>query len=433
MRKFIAISTALLLMAGCEHKSGKTVENTSVKAPQRHQKVCSSDTPLAKVGNETITVAYYKGIEKTIPKWALEKFYSGEEGKKKILQKIVDRRLIVLYEENKGLFDKPEIKDRFERFEIHQLALRYLNSQIKDYSVTDKEVEEAIKKYYKGKKVTPMEKHFIKMDLEAQKLQKLRDEAFKEVQKQIQFRKVNLKNLSDNTVVAVYNGKEIRYSDVKPLVRNSVTEDSLKNAVTYYVLYLKALDKGMDKEPDFASLINRMKENKAVRAFERELAPKIKVSDEEIKKYYEEHKSEMKTPAQAYVIIYQFKDKEKAKKVLDLINKGKSPQEAIPPEIFKTSKMWRVMSTDVGKIPVATLVFEEKQDKAIVELPNGTTLLAIVKKRIPPKPIPYGDAYSSIKRTLLRKKFEETANKMLSEMKKKYGVTYYYNNLDCVM
>lgn len=432
MRKLIAVSTALLLLAGCGHKTEK---KTSESAPTRttQQKVCNANTPLAKVGDKTITVAYYKEIEKTIPQWALKKFYSGKEGKKELLQKIVDRQLIVLYEKDKGLFDTPEIKNRFKRFEMQQLAMRYLNSQIKDYTVTDKEVEEAIKKYYKGKKVSPMEKRFIKMNLEAQKFQKLRNEAFNKVQKEIQFKKVDLKKLNDNTVVAVYNGREIRYSDVKPLMGKTVTEDSLKKAITYYVLYLKALEKGMDKEPEFASLVNRMKEDAAVRAFEKELMAKVKVSDNEIKKYYEEHKSEMKMPEQAQVVIYQFANKEEAKKALDLIKKGKSPKEAIPPEVFKTGRKWKVLASDVGKNPVATLVFENKQDKAVVEMPNGLTLLVIVEKRIPPKQIPYGDAYGSIKRMLSHQKFQEVADQMLKEMKKKYGVTYYYNNLDCVM
>ena len=434
MRKLIAVSTALLILAGCGHKAEKkTSENAPARTPQQQQKVCSSNTPLAKVGNKTITVAYYKEIEKTIPEWALKKFYSGKEGKKELLQKIVDRQLIVLYEKDKGLFNKPEVKNRFKRFEMQQLALRYLNSQVKDYKVTDKEVEEAIKKYYKGKKVSPMEKRFIRMNLEAQKFQKLRNEAFKKVEDQIKFKKVNLKKLTDNTVVAVYNGKEIRYSDVKPLLGKVITEDSLKRAVTYYVLYLKALEKGMDKEPDFVSLVNRMKENEAVMAFEKELMAKVKVPDSEIKKYYEEHKDQMKMPEQAQVAIYRFDSKKEAQKALNLIKKGKSPKEAIPPQIFKMGKEIKVLASNVGRDPIATLVFENKQKEAVVVMPNGLTLLVIVEKKIPPKQISYGDAYSSIKRMLSHQKFQEVADQMLREMKKKYGVTYYYNNLDCVM
>ena len=433
MKKLLALTTAFFLLTSCGHKNKENTQKENLKKPTvTSRQVCSQDTPLAKVGDKTITLSYYKEIENTIPKWALDKFYGGPEGRKRLLEKIVDRQLILRYEKDKGYFDRPDVKKRFESFVIRQLGGRYLNSQVKDFKVSEKEVEEFIKKHYKNKKISPMEKSFIKMNLEAQKFEKQRQEALAKVQSKISFEKVDLKHLKDNTLLATYEGKKIYFKDVKPLLGKKVTKDSLKDAVTDYVLYLLALQAGIDKSSSYQALINRMMEDAAVSAFEKEVLSKIKISDSEIKKYYEEHKKEMKMPASAQVVIYQFKNKEEAKKALALIEKGEPVKNAVPPTVLATAKRWTVLSTDVGRNPVATLVFENKKDRSIVEMPNGTVILVIVEKRTPEKPMLYGDAYEPIKRKLMQQKFEKVADEILGNLKKKYGVQIFDKNLNCL-
>ena len=65
-------------------------------------------------------------------------------------------------------------------------------------------------------------------------------------------------------------------------------------------------------------------------------------------------------------------------------------------------------------------------------MPDGRTLLIIVKKRYPSKILLYGDAYSKIKRMLITEKARKLAEEEIEKLKEKYGVKVFKENLKCV-
>ena len=60
-------------------------------------------------------------------------------------------------------------------------------------------------------------------------------------------------------------------------------------------------------------------------------------------------------------------------------------------------------------------------------------MLVVVKRRFPPRPILYGDAYSFIKDRLLMERMERIAEEELKKLRTKYGVVYFNENLDCLV
>jgi len=381
-------------------------------------KVCTPETPLVKVGDRVITVGYYEKVREGLPTPLRKKFHSGRE----LLKNIVDRQLILLDSLERGIFEKPEIKEKVERFKIGHLAYRFLNSKVGDFSVSDREVEEFIKKHYAKKEVTPQLKRKVKANLEARKFQKERQKVIDRAKAEVSF--VNKKATSPDDPVALYKGEKIYLKDLLPLLGKSPTPKRLERAVLEYVLYRKALEEGLEKGEDFQASYNRFLSDIAVEEFRKRVLSSVKVTDEEVKDYYEKHKGIFRRPPSAEVVIYEFDSKEKAERALKA---GK-----LPADILKKGKSWKVTAEDVNDNPVSALVFKEGKDRGIVPLPDGRALLVLVKKRFPERELLYGDAYPLIKRELTAQRAEKIAREELKRLKEKFGVTYYEGNLDCI-
>lgn len=379
---------------------------------------CNPDTPLLKIDGRTVDYSYFRYVESTIPQWAMKKYYSGVKGREELLQKILERQLIFQSYKDKGFFDRPEIREHVERFKVKTLASLYLAEHIKAPRVTESEVEAAIKKYYKGKKVTPELRRSVKINLEAQKISQERERVISSVKSRLKILSLNPKSSSD--VVAVYNRKKITYGDIKPLIEGKPTPLALKRALETYALYLEALKEGLDKSRSFRNRLLSFEENLAASSFEKEILTSIKVSDREIKDYYSKHREEFKTPASAKVLIFVFPSEKEAKKSLSALNSGKSLKESIPGYIFSTGREWTVLSNDENN-PVSMLVFSSKKKFNLLNMPDGRTLLIVVESRKPSTYLLLGDVYSTIKIRLKGERAKKLIEEKVSQLKRKYS------------
>ena len=379
---------------------------------------CNPDTPLLKIDGRTVDYSYFRYVESTIPQWAMKKYYSGVKGREELLQKILERQLIFQYYKDKGFFEKPEIREHVERFKIKTLASLYLTRHIRAPKVTESEIEAAIEKYYKGKKVTPELRRSVKINLEAQKISQERGRIISSVKSRLKVLNLNPKSPSD--VVALYEGRKITYGDIKPLVAEKPTRFAIKRALETYALYLEALKEGLDKSRRFRDQLLAFKENLAVSSFEREILNSVKISDREIKDYYSKHREEFKAPASAKVLIFVFPSEKEAKKALSALNSGKSLKEAIPGDIFSTGREWTVLSNDKNN-PVSMLVFSSKKKFNLLNMPDGRTLLIVVESRKPSTYLLLGDVYSTIKNRLTGERAKKLIEEKISQLKKKYS------------
>ena len=380
--------------------------------------VCTPNTPLLKVDGRTVDYSYFQYVESTIPQWAMKKYYPGVKGKEELLKKVLERQLILQYYIDRGFFKKPEIREHIERFKIKTLASLYLMKHMKSPKVTEAEIEKAIERYYRGKKITPELRRSVKINLEAQKLSREREQIISAVKSRLKI--VNLNPKSSNDVVAVYGNRKITYGEVKPLIEGRTTPLSLKRALETYALYLNALKEGLDKERQFRNQLLSFEENLAVSSFERKVLSNIKVSDKEIKNYYRKHREEFKTPASAKVLIFVFPSEKEAKKSLRALESGKSLKEAVPGSVFSTGREWTVLSDDKNN-PVSMLVFSSKKKYNLLNMPDGRTLLIVVESRKPSSYLLLGDVYSTIKNRLSERRAKQIIERKIAELKKKYS------------
>ena len=379
---------------------------------------CPPDTPLLKIDGRTVDYSYFSFVESTIPQWAIRKYYPGVEGKRELLKKVLERQLILQYYRDIGFFKRPEIKEHIERFRVKTLASMYLTEHMKSPKVTEAEVEKAVKKYYRGKKVTPELRRSVKINLEARKISEERERILSSVKSHLKV--INLKPDSLKDVVAIYRGRKITYGDVKPLLKGKATPFELKRALETYALYLEALREGLDRSRRFRNQLLSFEENLAVSSFERRIFKSVKVSDEEIKSYYRKHREEFKTPASAKVLIFVFPSEKEAKSSLKALESGKPLKKAVPDYIFSTSRQWTVLSNDRNN-PVAMVVFSSKKRYNLLNMPDGRTLLIVVESRKPSTYLKMGDVYSTIKNRLTDERVRKAVEKRISELKRRYA------------
>ena len=97
----------------------------------------------------------------------------------------------------------------------------------------------------------------------------------------------------------------------------------LNEIINKNMLYQEALKKGLDKTPDFQKKLEEFKKLTLVtELFEKEIISKAKVSDQEVKDYYDKHKEEFTPTTQIKASHILLKTEDEAKKVLDRLKKG---------------------------------------------------------------------------------------------------------------
>ena len=100
-------------------------------------------------------------------------------------------------------------------------------------------------------------------------------------------------------------------------------EKFLNEIINKEMLHQEALKKGLDKTPDFLKKVEDFKKITLVtELFEKDVMAKAKVSDQEVKDYYDKHKEEFIPTTQIKASHILVKTEDEAKKVLDRLKKG---------------------------------------------------------------------------------------------------------------
>jgi parvulin-like peptidyl-prolyl isomerase len=100
-------------------------------------------------------------------------------------------------------------------------------------------------------------------------------------------------------------------------------EKFLNEIINKEMLYQEALKKGLEKTPDFQKKLEEFKKVTLItELFEKEIISKAKVSDQEIKDYYDKHKEELAPTTQIKASHILVKTEDEAKKVLERLKKG---------------------------------------------------------------------------------------------------------------
>ncbi len=147
--------------------------------------------------------------------------------------------------------------------------------------------------------------------------------------------KVEVKKAATGPVVATINDKEITLSEFTERIKEypalahggEMSEETKKgfldNLIVRELIFQEALRRGIDKDKETIDFIEEMKKRVIVdKFFKKEVDQKTQVSDEEIKKFFDDNPEEAKTPDEVRASHILLKTREEADMVLKKVKQG---------------------------------------------------------------------------------------------------------------
>jgi len=197
------------------------------------------------------------------------------------------------------------------------------------------------------------------------------------------------------------------------------------------MLALEARERGLYLKSSYMEKISNFSENILINALWEEVSSEVKVSEEEIKKFYLEHIDDYKIPEKYKFVRIEVKEKGVAEDILKRIKRGETPETlAVKYSIAPDAKNGGIVDNytkgsypkeyydHVAKMKVNEVrIFENKENKnfAIVKLIEKT----------PEKLRPIEEVKEAIERRILSEKQREKWEELIKELKEKYKVENY--------
>ncbi|MCF6462870.1 peptidylprolyl isomerase [Clostridium sp. Cult1] len=249
--------------------------------------------------------------------------------------------------------------------------------------------------------------------------------------------------MSENKVLATVNGKEITDKEVYNFLNQLApqtaaqfnTPEGINKLATELVnqelLYLEAVEDGLDKEENFKSQLESVKENVLKQYAINKLFENISVSEEEIQNFYNENKEYFKTPESARASHVLVDDEEKAKEILEEINNGLSFEDAATKYSSCPSKQ---NGGDLGEFTRGKMVpefeeaafaMEEGEISEPVKTQFGYHLIKLSSKTEPGVRA-FEEVKNQINQQLVMVKQQEKYLNKAEELKEKYDVKIYF-------
>lgn len=146
--------------------------------------------------------------------------------------------------------------------------------------------------------------------------------------------------MENSKVLATINGKPITEEYVNYILQSMGPQKAmqfnseygrkrlLNDLINEELFYLGAKESGYENEEEFQKELAQMKANLLKQYALKKLLDEVKVYDEEVESYYNDHKNEFKTPESVRASHILVDTEEKANEILDEIKAGLSFEEA---------------------------------------------------------------------------------------------------------
>lgn len=250
-------------------------------------------------------------------------------------------------------------------------------------------------------------------------------------------------DMSENKVLATVNGKDITSQDVygflnqlDPQVAAQFSSPEGINQianelVNQELLYLDAIEKGLDEEEAFKEELDKIKIGVLKQYAINKLFEGITVSEEEIEKFYNENKHFFQRPEMARASHILVDDEEKANEVLDEIDNGTSFEDAASKYSNCPSK---ANGGDLGEFSRGKMVpefeevafsMEEGEISKPVKTQFGYHLIKLDYKK-EPSISPLDEVKGQINQQLILMKQQKLYLDKAEELKKNYKVEIYF-------
>jgi peptidyl-prolyl cis-trans isomerase C len=143
----------------------------------------------------------------------------------------------------------------------------------------------------------------------------------------------------ENKVLALVEGREIKESDLKLLVKNlgqnaayfqgeEGRKKLIEELVMHELMYLDAVERNLESEEEFLEVFKEMKRSMLQQYNLRKMFNSITLSDEELKDFYEENKKLYNLPEMVEASHILVETEEKADMVLEELRGGLSFEDA---------------------------------------------------------------------------------------------------------
>jgi hypothetical protein len=407
MKKLPFLLLLFLLLASCKGKVA-----------------CTDETPLAVGDRIRVTVGDYRYAEKLLKEKARRYF---SKHRKELLERIVNRRLVLRYIEDSTLKEKAHLKEKMEEFKKEYLARYFVSveAQRRAEKVTDSEVISRFKELFPGKDPKNMsegDRKFIRNELKVKKYSKAVKAIYAEVEKAIKF------TSQGNRITASYDGVSVEANAGEKGVKRMLKE----KLITEY-FYRKATERGYDKDKKFQKMLTEYTAEKAISILRKELEKNIEVTDSEITEFYRENKERFRLPERAKAVVFTAESQRQAKQIAKELRSGADWKSVADKYSLKVKE--RVYRNTV-KDPVGALIFTvaggKENSVTVAQMEKNRYVVVKVEKVFPPETIDLEKVKRYIKMRIKAQKLRQAEKELLAELKSKYRVKLLEENLRCL-
>jgi len=217
--------------------------------------------------------------------------------------------------------------------------------------------------------------------------------------------------------------------------------DAVEELVQKRLLYREALKRGIDKTSEYKRMLTQYKRNTLFSAFmERVVAPEIKMSEDELKAYYDEHTGEYLSSEMVKIRTLAFKEKAGAVAAIDKLRKGadfgwvrtnaegqldKNIERTLPFEEEQFT-VARAMPEDVQK----AIESPRARDFRLYEGPDGNFHVFDILEVIPPTPQPFEEVRESIRGVVFGNKLNKAVEEWAVKLKESSEVKIYLTGFE---
>jgi peptidyl-prolyl cis-trans isomerase C len=213
-------------------------------------------------------------------------------------------------------------------------------------------------------------------------------------------------------------------------------EKFLDEIIKREILYQEALKKGIDKEPDFKRKMEEFKRlTLASELLEKEIISKDKVTDQEVKDYYDKHKADFTTTSQLRASHILVKTEPEAENVLARLEKGEKFEDIARKESLDSVSAKN--GGDIGYFGRGQLVPEfEKAAAGLkvgqlsgpVKTPFGYHIIKLTDRKTGPT-LDFDKVKDVIRQRLAGERQKAAFDKYIAEIRKDFKIEIYKDEL----
>ena len=206
-------------------------------------------------------------------------------------------------------------------------------------------------------------------------------------------------------------------------------ERFLNELIKKELLYQEALKKGIDKDPEYQKKVEEFKKLTLIgQLLEKEIETKAKVTDQDVKDYYEKHKAELASVSQIKASHILVKTEDEAKKIEAMLKKGGNFAELAKKYSIDAGSAKN--GGDLGYFSQGQMVPEFEQAAARlkpgeisepVKTKFGYHIIKVTEKKMG-KPVEFDKVKNVLQQRLSAEKQKEVFDTYVENLKKSYKV-----------